>query len=206
MPSAEPTVFLVDDDAAVRDSLQVLLKSVDIRIEAYATADEFLAGYDPEQPGCLLLDVRMPGMSGLELQKRLNAEKTALPIIMVSGHGDIRMALDAVRAGATDFLEKPLREHTLLERIRTAIERNTELRCQQAEVAAIETRLKDLSAREREVLDLVVAGKSNKVIAMALGLSHKTVESHRTSIMRKTEAQTVVDLVRMVSTASAHSG
>lgn len=201
MPTAEPTVFLVDDDAAVRDALQVLLKSVGIRTQAYPTADKFLAEYDPKQPGCLVLDIRMPGMDGLELQKQLNAKRIALPIIMVSGHGDIQMAVDAVKAGAVDFLEKPLREHTLLERIRTAIERDAASRRQQAERASVETRLSALSAREREVLDLVIAGKQNKTIAAELEISHKTVEFHRSNLMTKLQAKTVADLIRLAQVA-----
>lgn len=205
MPTAEPTVFVVDDDAAVRDSLQVLLKSVGISSEGYSTADEFLAGYDPKTPGCLVLDVRMPGMSGLELQRRLNEEKIVLPIIMVSGHGDIRMAVDAMHKGAIDFLEKPLREHVLLQRIGKAVARDAESRRQHAERAAVETRLARLTAREREILESVLAGKTTKVIAWELGLNHKTVESHRANIMRKMDAQNVIDLVRIVSTVRAHS-
>ena len=198
MPTAEPTVFVVDDDAAVRDSLQVLLKSVDIRSQTYATADEFLAGHDPEQPGCLVLDIRMPGMNGLELQKRLNADGIALPIIVVSGHGDVRMAVDAVQSGAIDFLEKPLRQHTLLERIRTGFERDAQSRQRRRECASMTARLASLTDREREVLDLAVAGKQNKAMAAELGLSHKTIEFHRKKIMDKMNADNIADLVRMV--------
>lgn len=206
MTTAKPTVFVVDDDHAVRDSLQVLFKAAGIESKSYRSADEFLAKYDPKQPGCLVLDIRMPGMDGVELQRHLNTKRFAIPIIMVSGHGDIRMAVDAVHAGAVDFLEKPLREQVVLERVRTAFARDTELRRRQAAEEAIEERLATLSVREHEVLGLIITGKHNKAIASQLKISHKTVETHRTSIMRKTKAQNVVDLVRMVSSATARLG
>lgn len=206
MTTDQPTVFVVDDDGAVRDALQVLFKSVGIRSRAYATADEFHADFDHECPGCLVLDIRMPGMGGFELQELLNAKEIAPPIIMMSGHGDIGMAMNALQAGAIDFIEKPVRACILIERVRTAFERDAEARRRRAQGAATKRHLATLSPREREILNMVVAGMHNKKIAIQLGISHKTVETHRTSIMRKTKAQTVVDLVQMVSIVSAHSG
>ncbi len=202
MPAAEPTVFVVDDDAAARDAAQVLLKSVGRKSEAYATAEEVLADYDPKRPGCLVLDIRMPGMGGLELQRRLNTDGNALPIIMVTGHGDVPMAVGAMHRGAIDFIEKPIRGQALLESIREAIGRDAQSRRREAERAAAETRLATLSAREREVLDLVIAGKQSKVIATELGISQKTVEFRRSQIMTRLHAGTVADLMRRAHTTS----
>lgn len=206
MPNVEPLVFVVDDDAAVRNSLQVLLKSVGMKSHVCASAEEFLAVYDPRQPGCLVLDIRMPGMNGLELLKRMNAQRITLPVIILSGHGDIRMAVDAVQAGAIDFLEKPIRGHTLLDGVRAAIERDAESRRQRTERVDVESRMATLSPREREILDSVVAGKSNKVIAAEICRSHKTIETHRSNIMRKMQTHNVVELVRMVLTADTNPG
>lgn len=198
MTTTEPTVFIVDDDSAVRDSLQVLFKSVDIRSKVYTTADEFLAGFDHELPGCLVLDIRMPGMGGIELQKLLNAKEIAPPIIMISAHGDIGMAVNALQEGAVDFIEKPIRTCNLLERVQAAFERDAQSRRQRAKSADTKRSLATLSPREHEILDMVIAGMHNNTIAAQLGISHKTVEAHRTSIMRKTKAHTVFDLVRIV--------
>ena len=204
MTTAKPTVFVVDDDHAVRDSLQVLFKTAGIESKAYGSADAFLSAYDPKQPGCLVLDVRMPGMDGVELQQHLISKRIAIPIIFVSGHGDIRMAVEAVQSGAVDFIEKPLRQQVVLEQVRTALAQDAESRRRQSERDTIEKRLSTLSVREQEVLSLIITGNHNKSIAAQLGISHKTVESHRTNIMRKTEAQNTVHLLRMVSTASAN--
>ena len=204
MTTAKPTVFVVDDDHAVRDSLQVLFKTVGIESKAYGSADAFLSAYDSKQPGCLVLDVRMPGMDGVELQQHLISKRIAIPIIFVSGHGDIRMAVEAVQSGAVDFIEKPLRQQVVLEQVRTALAQDAESRRRQSERDTIEKRLSTLSVREQEVLSLIITGNHNKSIAAQLGISHKTIESHRTNIMRKTEAQNTVHLLRMVSTASAN--
>ena len=196
----EPVVYIVDDDDAVRDSIQTLLTSVGIKSQVFSNADEFLSGHDPDNPGCLILDVRMPGMSGLELQKKLLDMKVKIPTIVISGHGDIRTAVESLQGGAIDFLEKPLREQKLLELVAKGFEKDQRFRSANVECKSIEIRMALLSPREREILDVVVAGKSNKVIADELGISHKTVESHRTNIMRKMDAQSIADLVRMAMT------
>lgn len=203
MPEPEPTVFVVDDDEAMRDALDTLVRSVGLRTSLHVSADDFLASYDPGQPGCLVLDVRMPGMSGLELQDWLAKRGIDLPVIVITGHGDIPMAVQAMRAGAVDFLQKPFREQELLHRIRQAIEQDERTRRGRAGKAGVVARLASLTPREREVLDLVVAGKPNKVIAAELELSHKTVEFHRAKIMGKMQADGVADLVRMVLAAGA---
>lgn len=197
----EPTVYVIDDDQALREQLTFTIESVGLRVEAFASAEDFLASFDRKRPGCLVLDVRMPGMDGLELQDRLRAEESILPIILVTGHGDIPMTVRAMRAGAVDFLEKPFREQQLLECIRLAIERNRRSHCRQAERAAARNRVANLTDREREVMDLVVAGGQNKTIATELSLSHKTVECHRTKIMSKTQAKSVPDLIRLAHLA-----
>ena len=197
MPEPEPTVFIVDDDEAMRDALDTLIRSVGMRTSLHASADEFLAAYDPEQPGCLVLDVRMPGMSGLDLQDALAEQGIKLPVIIITGHGDIPMAVQAMRAGAVDFLEKPFREQELLHRIHQAVEQDTRARQDRAAKAEITARLASLTPREGQVLDLVVAGRPNKAIAGELGLSHKTVEFHRAKIMDKMRADNVAELVRM---------
>jgi two-component system response regulator FixJ len=195
MPS-EPTVFVVDDDPAVRDSLHWLLQSVDLAVETYATGEEFLRAYDPARPGCLVLDVRMPGMSGLRLQDELAARGIRLPIIILTGYAEVQTAVRALKTGAFDFLEKPYSDEMLLDRIHHAIETDRQTReadAQQAEVAA---RFALLTPREREVMVLVTAGKANKVIAADLGLSPKTVEVHRAAVMDKMGADSVAELVR----------
>jgi FixJ family two-component response regulator len=201
MQQSEPAVFVVDDDEAMRDALDTLIRSAGLKTALYASADEFLAGHDPEQPGCLVLDVRMPGMNGLELQQTLAEQGVNLPVIIITGHGDIPMAVEAMRAGALDFLEKPFREQDLLQRINQAIEQDANLRQEQARRAEIAARVASLTPREREIMDLVVAGKHNKAIASELGLSHKTVEFHRANIMEKTNANSVAELVRMALAA-----
>jgi two-component system response regulator FixJ len=203
VPEPEPTVFIVDDDEAMRDALDTLIRSVGMSTSLHASAAEFLAAYDPEQPGCLVLDVRMPGMSGLDLQDALAEQGIELPVIIITGHGDIPMAVQAMRAGAVDFLEKPFREQELLHRIHQAIEQDTRTRRDRAGKAEITARLASLTPREGQVLDLVVAGKPNKAIAGELGLSHKTVEFHRAKIMEKMRADSVAELVRMVLAAES---
>ena len=200
------TVFVVDDDEAIREQLSFTVRSVGLDTETFASAEEFLESFDRAQPGCLVLDVRMAGMDGLELQKRLKGEEIVLPIIMISGHGDIPIAVQAVQAGAIDFLEKPFREEILLDRIRKAIERDAQDRRVLASQADIETRLASLTRRETEVLDLLIAGKSTKMVARELFISHKTVEIHRTNIMKKMKAANVADLVRIALTPRIPSG
>jgi len=193
----EPTVFVVDDDPAMRDSLCWLLQSVDLHVETYPSADAFLAAYDAGRPGCLVLDVRMPGMSGLNLQDELRARHIRLPIIMLSGHAEVPTAVRALKAGAIDFMEKPFSDELLLDRIRQAIDLDREQRDAEAQRAAVAERYALLTPREREVMELVTAGKANKVIAAELGLSPKTVEVHRAAVMDKMRADSVADLVRM---------
>jgi len=196
MPS-EPTVFVVDDDPAVRDSLRWLLQSVDLAVETFATGEEFLRAYDPARPGCLVLDVRMPGMSGLRLQDELAAHGITLPIIILTGYAEVQTAVRAMKTGAFDFIEKPYSDEQLLDRIHHAIEtdrRGREADGLRAEVAA---RFALLTPREREVMELVTAGKANKVIAAELGLSPKTVEVHRAAVMDKMGADSVAKLVRL---------
>lgn len=197
MPNARPTVFVVDDDEAMRDALKVLFKSVGMKVEAYASGGEFLERFDPAQPGCLLLDVRMPDMDGLELQRRLAEERLDIPIVFVTGHGDMELAVEAVQAGAVDCLAKPFREQALLESVKRAIEQDARRRNERAHRAAGEARLASLTAREREILDLMITGRENKTIAADLGLSHKTIEYHRNKILRKMKAANIIDLVRM---------
>ena len=193
----KPTVFVVDDDAAVRDSLRMLLKSVGLPVEVFESGQEFLDADRDDRPGCLVLDIRMPGMSGLELQVKLNERHSILPIIFITGHGDVPMAVEAMQAGAVDFIQKPFRDQDLLDRIGQALEKDAAARQQLAERSAIERRLATLTPRETEVLRLVVAGKANKVIAGDLNLSQRTVEIHRARVMEKMRAQSIAHLVRM---------
>ncbi len=198
---SEPTVFVVDDDQSVRDSLRWLIESTGLAVETYPTARAFLDAHVEDRPGCILLDVRMPGISGLELQEQLTKQSLCQPIIIVTGHGDVQMAVRAMKFGAFDFVEKPFNDQLLLERIHQAIGEDTRRRERHAEVAEIRRRIDRLTPREREVLELVVAGKLSKQIAVELGLSEKTVEVHRAHIMSKMQADNVADVVRMTLTA-----
>jgi len=197
MPQPEPTVFVVDDDRAMRDSLSWLLDSVGLRVRSYATAAEFLADHDPAQPGCLVLDVRMPGMSGLDLQAELARRGVELPTIVITGHAEVSMAVRAVKAGAIDFIEKPFSDQLLLDRVRQALEIDLEVREVRRRREDALRRLATLTAREREVLNLVVAGKQNKEIASELGVSPKTVEVHRAHVMSKMCVDSLAELIRI---------
>jgi two-component system response regulator FixJ len=197
MPPPEPTVFVVDDDRAMRESLSWLLDSVGLRVRSYATAAEFLAEHDPAQPGCLVLDVRMPGMSGLDLQAELARRGVELPTIVITGHAEVSMAVRAVKAGAIDFIEKPFSDQLLLDRVRQALEIDLEAREVRRRREDARRRLATLTTREREVLNLVVAGKANKEIASALGVSPKTVEVHRAHVMSKMCADSLAELIRI---------
>lgn len=201
MAHDEPAVFIVDDDAAVRDSLGLLLRSVGLRHESYSSASHFLETYDPARPGCLVLDVRMPGMSGLELQEELQKRHSTLPIIFLTAHGDVPMAVAAVKAGAVDFVQKPFRDQDLIDKIHHAINQDSRIREKLADRRKILSRIDSLTPREREVMDMVVNGKANKVIAIDLGLSQRTVEIHRARVMRKMNADSVSQLVQMVMRA-----
>lgn len=198
MNQRSATVFIVDDDDAIRSSLRLLLKSVGLSAVAYPSARDFLAAWNPEQPSCLVLDVRMPGMSGLELQEELNRRGAIVPVIFITGHGDIPMAVEAMQHGAFDFLQKPFRDQDLIDRIQKAIASDAANRAQLLEKDRIRGRFESLTPREREVLALVTAGKANKVMAGDLGVSQRTVEIHRARVMEKMEAASLAHLVRMV--------
>ncbi len=200
MKDSPQTVIVVDDDDAVRNSLRLLLKSAGINAEVEASAQDYLARYDATQGGCLLLDVRMPGMSGLELQQELNVRGATIPVIFITGNGDIPMAVEAMQHGAFDFLQKPFRDQDLLDRVQRALARDTENRARLRHTDRIRERLASLSPREREVLELVTQGKANKMVASDLGVSQRTVEIHRAHVMQKMEASSLAELVRMMMT------
>ena len=205
MTSKQPTVFVVDDDSGVRSSIRILLKSVGIPTTTFATAKEFLAAYEQSQPGCLVLDIRMPGMSGMELQVELNRLGAVIPVVFITGHGDVPMAVEAMQQGAFDFLQKPFRDQDLIHRIQKALEQNAAHRTALRQTDAIKTRLASLTPREREVLDLLADGKQNKVMAGELGLSQRTVEIHRANVMDKMQTRSVAQLVRMLLDVRAAS-
>ncbi len=190
-------VYVVDDDAAVRDSLKVLLESVDLQCQTYASATEFLNNHDPDQHSCLVADVRMPGMSGIDLQDELNRQASTIPILFITGHGDVPMAVDAMKSGALDFIQKPFRDQDLLDRIHQALERDEQRRDDNRDVAEIRNRVARLTGRETEVMQRVVMGQANKVIALDLGVSQRTVEIHRARVMQKMGARSLAELVRM---------
>jgi FixJ family two-component response regulator len=198
MQPQPPTVFIVDDDEGVRNSLRFLLKSVGLTTRTLSSATEFLDTYKPSQPGCLVLDVRMPGMSGLELQQQLNLRGATVPVIFITGHGDVPMAVEAMQHGAFDFLQKPFRDQDLIDRIQRALERDAKNRAALAQHENIRQRLGSLTPREREVLTLMTRGKPNKVMAADLGVSQRTVEIHRARVMEKSGAASLAQLVRMV--------
>lgn len=198
MKEHSPVVFIVDDDEGVRSSLRLLLKSVGLVPSALASAREFLDKYDPAQPGCLVLDVRMPEMSGLELQEQLNLKGAVLPVIFITGHGDVPMAVEAMQAGACDFLQKPFRDQDLIDRIQRALDKDRTNRAALEERTLIRERLLSLTPREREVLAMVTSGKANKIMAADLGVSQRTIEIHRARVMEKMSAASLAQLVRMV--------
>jgi two-component system response regulator FixJ len=197
MTEEDPTIFVVDDDHAVRDSLRWLLESLQLKVETYASATEFLASGVANRPGCLVVDIRMPDVSGLQLQEILAARRVSLPVIMITGHGDVSMAVRAMKAGALDFIEKPFNDQLFLECIQRGLQANARQRRQDAERQTVQTRLARLTAREREVLERVVAGKANKVIALELGISARTVEVHRAKVMEKMCADSLAALTTM---------
>jgi len=197
-PQRKPVVMVVDDDSGVRNAMRALLKSVGLESQLFASAQDFLAAWQPSQPGCLVLDIRMPGMSGLELQEQLNLRGAVTPVIFMTGHGDVPMAVEAMQQGAFDFLQKPFRDQDLLDRIQKALARDTERRETLGEHNRIRAHLDSLTAREREVLDLMTQGKQNKAIAQDLGVSPRTIEIHRARVMEKMNAQSIAELVRMM--------
>jgi FixJ family two-component response regulator len=199
MSEIEPVVYIVDDDEAVRDGLGKLMESIHLKVESFASAQEFLESYPRSGPGCLLLDVRMPGMSGVKLQDILTDEKITLPIIFISGHGDLPLAVEAVKKGAVDFLEKPVGDQVLLDRVQEALAKDAQLRERQAQQQVVLDKLVLLTNRERQVLDLMREGKPSKTIAFELGLSRKTVEVHRAHVMGKMNVESLAELMAVLS-------
>jgi two-component system response regulator FixJ len=191
------TVFVVDDDTAVRQGLRFMLRAAGYSVEAFPSARSFLEDYDPRRGGCLLLDVQMPQMTGLELQQRINVRGWRIPVIFITGHGTVPLAISAMKAGAFDFIEKPLREDALLESIERALHWNDRAYEERLERATLQARVASLTLREREVFELVARGEPNKVIARHLGISFRTVELHRAHIIEKLQARSLSDLIRM---------
>ena len=196
--SVPGTVFVVDDDQAVRESLALLVQSVGIEAETFASAREFLDTYRPDQRGCLITDIRMPGMSGLELQEQLSSDGVRIPVIVLTGHGDVPAAVRALKGGAVDFVEKPFNPQALLDLVQQAIAKDAEIRELADQEAAVAERMSLLTPREHEVMTLVVVGKANKVIAIELSISERTVELHRGRIMKKMQARSLAELMRAV--------
>jgi FixJ family two-component response regulator len=197
MTKTHDTVFVIDDDTAIREALQSLLRSVGLRVATFASAREFLTSQRPDAPACLVLDVRLPGLSGLDLQRELAAVEIDLPIIFITGHGDIPMSVQAMKAGAVEFLTKPFRDQDLLDAIAQALEQDRAARAQRAGLAELRERYEQLTPREREVMGLVVSGLLNKQIAAELGVSEITIKVHRGQVMQKMGAESLADLVRM---------
>jgi two-component system response regulator FixJ len=193
----DKAVFVVDDDAAVRQGLRFMLRTAGYSAEAFPSARSFLKDYDPQRGGCLLLDVRMPQMTGLEMQQQLNLRGWRIPVIFITGHGTISLAIAAMKAGAFDFIEKPLREQALLESIERALHWNDRAHEERLELATLRLRAALLTPRERQIFELVAAGEPNKVIASHLGISFRTVELHRAHIIEKLQARSLSDLIRM---------
>jgi two-component system, LuxR family, response regulator FixJ len=203
MKNDVPLIYLVDDDEAVRDSLGILFNSIGLEHEAYSSALEFLQHYAPVRHSCLVADIRMPGLSGLELQQRLNEQHAEIPIIFITGHGDVPMAVTAMKSGAADFVQKPFRDQDLIDRIHKALGRDRERRVSRAEENEIRARIALLTPRESEVMQRVVRGQANKVIAMDLGVSQRTVELHRARVMRKLKMRSLAELVHAIDRISA---
>jgi FixJ family two-component response regulator len=197
MKAAVSTVFVVDDDLAVRSSLGMLLRSVGLPVMGYSSASDFLTHYEVHQPGCLVLDVRMPGMSGLELQQQLNLKGAMIPVIFITGHGDVPMAVEAMQLGAFDFVQKPVRDQDLLDRIQKALVLDLDNRNKLQQHDSQRKRLTTLTPRERQVMDLMTKGRPNKLMAADLDLSQRTIEIHRAHVMQKMQANSLAQLVRI---------
>jgi len=201
MKHAEPVVFVVDDDEAICRSLGLLIEDIDLKAQTFTSAQHFLSAYEPAQSGCLVLDVRMSGMSGLELQSRLNELGIRIPTIIMTGHGDVPMAVEAMKAGALDFVEKPFRDQVMLDSIQKAVEFDRQRREAERQHADFRSKLELLTQREQQIMDMLIGGKANKVIAYELGISQKTVDFHRSNILGKLGVNSVVDLVRLAHRA-----
>jgi FixJ family two-component response regulator len=197
MKEAEPTVFVIDDDESIREALKDLIESVGLHVETFTSAQQFLQSQRANAPGCLVLDVRLPGLSGLDLQRQLAAANIHTPIIFVTGHADISMTVRAMKGGAVEFLTKPFRDQELLDAIRQALDRDRAERAEQTEIAELRTRFDSLTPRESQVLCLVITGLLNKQIAARLGTSEITIKQHRHQVMQKMQAESLADLVRM---------
>ncbi len=197
MSDATPTVFVVDDDEPVRDAIAMLLDTVDLPHRTFGSAQAFLSGYERGRSGCLVLDIRMPGMSGLELQDHLLETRDPLPIIFITGHGDIPMAVEAMKKGAVDFIRKPFRDQELLDRVQQALSFDAGNREHQADLDGVRARAASLTPREKEVFERVAEGQANKVVAIDLEISERTVEIHRSQVMQKMAARNLADLVKM---------
>jgi FixJ family two-component response regulator len=197
MPEEKAVIFIIDDDASVRDGLEDLFHSVGMTALSFGSTQEFLEGNRPDSPGCIVLDIRLPGQGGLEFQRALAQANIFLPIIFISGHGDIQMSVQAMKAGAVEFLTKPLHEQQLLDAVQAGLARDRQRRQDARLVAELKDRYDSLTVREREVMALVITGRPNKQIAAALDLSEMTVKVHRSQVTRKMQARSVVELVRM---------
>lgn len=200
----DPIVYIVDDDEAIRDALRLLMRSANLRVQCCATAEEFLSSHKPELPGCLVLDVRMPDMNGLELQRFLKERHISIPVVIITGHGDVSMAVQAMKDGAVDFVEKPFKNEVLLDRVQQCLRADIEERAKHRQNVEAASRIASLTQREREVMDLLIQGKRNKTIASELGISNRTVEAHRAKIMEKMQAHSISDIMRL--TYAAESG
>ena len=201
MTISDSVVFIVDDDPLIRDSLEQLVKSVGLQVETFSSTQAFLDMELPDTPSCLILDIRMPGLSGLDLQDELVKRGISIPIIFITGHGTVPMSVRAMKAGAVDFLQKPFEDQELLDIINSAIEQDRRARLEQAGIHAIERHVASLSPREREILGYIVAGMLNKQIAHSLEMSENTVKTHRVRIMRKMEVKSLAELVRVTEKA-----
>ncbi|MEW8506468.1 MAG: response regulator transcription factor [Candidatus Thiodiazotropha sp.] len=200
MDQSKPTVFVVDDDEEVRGALKLLFESVGLPVICYPSAVDYLEQFDESLPGCLVVDIRMPGMSGLDMQEKLAERPIRPPVIIITGHGDVPMAVRAVQAGAVNFIEKPFRDQILLDSVHRAIEMDAERRGEASRLSEIREHLNQLTPREREVLDLVISGMRNKNISEQLGITLSTVEAHRSRVMEKMQADSLSHLMRMMLT------